>query len=185
VSHPSATIVHHQLRLPIPAPMTLRSKGNHGHILIRNRNDANQRQQRWKTLEKKIFVQVSWQRAFGLPRSLSVLHVRDYGFFGNGMCPESREVGSYSLTVNGNQVAQGNGQFAFKETKELCVDSNVSPTSPPSASPPASPCTNTNETFKIKIGEVEDYYYVRQIFANNSREMNQFRRWVKFVYLKS
>jgi len=110
----------------------------------------------WRTLGKKIFVQVSCQRAFGLPWSQSLVHVRDYGFL---LRWHVQWVGRMRILFldceNGNQVAQGNGQFTSNETKEFCVDSDVSPTrSPLSASPSASLwCTNTNETFKIKIGK--------------------------------
>ena len=54
--------------------------------------------------------------------------------FGNGLCYNSR-CGSYFLTLNGKQVAQGNGQFGSKEREKFCVNSEGSPTSPPVVAP--------------------------------------------------
>lgn len=69
--------------------------------------------------------------------------------YGDGMCT-SAGCGSYSLTLNGIVVAEGNGQFTSQETKTFCIDSipnTPSPTTkPPSASPTKSPSESPTES---------------------------------------
>eukprot|EP00534_Pseudo-nitzschia_fraudulenta_P010726 CAMPEP_0201215616 /NCGR_PEP_ID=MMETSP0851-20130426/189068_1 /ASSEMBLY_ACC=CAM_ASM_000631 /TAXON_ID=183588 /ORGANISM="Pseudo-nitzschia fraudulenta, Strain WWA7" /LENGTH=550 /DNA_ID=CAMNT_0047505113 /DNA_START=3213 /DNA_END=4865 /DNA_ORIENTATION=+ len=63
--------------------------------------------------------------------------------YGDGLCTADG-CGTYSLTLNGEDLASGEGDFGYSLQKKICTQTTVEDTDEPSASPSSSPSAATS-----------------------------------------